>query len=495
MAKEKTPKIYDPQHRKWLEATQLAKRNTQIERRRKRKDAIKQATINADKAEYSRVLKEINRLQDFLNSTPNNADDGFVIEAYKKLLYKKYILEQTGNIPCELADKNSCPQRFLPSVNVVVDVEWLDVIFSEGKLTFRYNENFYDIVIADAKEAYNQLIPIFAQRLPVIRIEIKHSTANIINEIDFTYVIDLLKWCQTVFHIEDGKRGCVKISSLNKIPTKLIRQFFHYDKTEYLNYLQEKQYGDAQIIPLFENLTQNPDGFLFTIDKGNECWVVWESCKDMINKATYVFQAPLNQLHNLQQLIFDYTYSSIPNKRRNLRTNKVKEFWGFNYRSVDHDNFPSWVNHLENSFKEKKHSKQKNEKDVTYHINQERTYIPIHNIVQNKLKSYLENLSCYKEVLLESDNVDIKAITQDGEWHYFELKTSAPRLCIREALGQILEYAHYPFDNRAKKLYIIGCYALSENEIKYMKLLREIYNMPIWYRWFDYNTNQLSSEF
>lgn len=132
---------------------------------------------------------------------------------------------------------------------------------------------------------------------------------------------------------------------------------------------------------------------------------------------------------------------------------------------------------------------------LSFIINQERKYIPTHNIIQNKLKSYSEDTGYYTEVLLESDNVDIKAVTLSGEWHYFELKTSAPRQCIREALGQILEYAHYPFDNRAKKLYIVGCYELSENEVKYMNLLRAIYNIPIWYRWFNNATNCLSEDY
>lgn len=500
MAKRRTPKIYDPRHKRKLEAMQLKRYyNPEREERRKAKrlKALqeKQAIIDAYRAEYNEVLGEIRRLQNYLASTSNNSNDSQIIETYMELLNKKYAIEQSGKIPSILHVKNVSPKQSLQIVNATIRIEWQDVVFSNGKMAFRYGEKYFDIVVTNAKEAFNKLIPTFAKRLPAIEIEIKHSIASIVNAIDFDNIIELLQWCQTIFHIEDGKKTRVKISTLNRIPTKLIKQIFHYSKTEYLNYLQDKQDENVQIIPVFEKQGQNPDGFLFTINRGREYLIVWESNQEMANKATYIFQSPANQLHNIQQLLFDYIYSDIHNKRHNLRANKVREFLGFNYKCIDHDNFSSWANLVENSFKKDTGIKKKNESSVSYHINQERRYIPTHNIIQNKLKTYLEGTGYYTEVLLESDNVDIKAVTFSGEWHYFELKTSAPRQCIREALGQILEYAHYPFDNRAKKLYIVGCYALSENEVKYMNLLRTIYNMPIWYRWFDDATNCLSEDY
>ena len=473
----------------------MNKRIRKIELRRKRKEFKRQAKQKATMTEYDNVLKEIIRLERYLASTPSDQNDIEIIEAYKELLSKKYAIEQKGNLPSDVIAQYIKAQQSLHTVNTTTCIEWQNIVFSDSKITFRYGRQHFNIVVTNVKEAFNRLILTFAKRLPAIEIEIKHSIATIVNTIDFDNVIELLQWCQTIFHIEDGKKTKVKISSLNRIPTKLIKQMFHYSKTEYLNYLQEVQDENIQIIPVFEKQCQNPDGFLFTINRGNEYLIIWESNQEMANKATYIFQCPVNQLHNIQQLLFDYIYSDIHNKRHNLRANKVREFLGFNYKYIDHDNFSSWASLLENGFKEDASIKKKNENYVSYHINQERKYIPTHNIIQNKLKSYLEDTGYYTEVLLEVDNVDIKAVTLNGEWHYFELKTSAPRQCIREALGQILEYAHYPFDNRAKKLYIVGCYELSENEVKYMNLLRTIYNMPIWYRWFDNVTNCLSEDY
>lgn len=498
MKKERNPKIYDPLHKKRLEAMQSAryhsaKREQRRKAKREKKREAEQTAIDNYRAEYNEVLSNIRRLENLLVTTPHNSDDGQIVETYKKLLSKKFTLEQAGHLPYNMVKENSNHNRLSHFVNATTNVDWRNVVFSDGKLTFRYSGVSYEITVANAKEAFNKLIPTFAKRLPAIEVEIKYSIATIINTIDFNHVVELLQWCQTIFHIENGTKANVRISTLNKIPSKLIKHVFPHSKTEYLNYLQDQQDNNVQIVPVFERYGQNPDGFLFTINRGY--LIIWESNQDMTNKATYVFQSPTNQLHNIQQLLFDYIYSEIPNKRYNLRTNKVREFLGFNYKCIDHDCFSSWVNLLEKSFKENTSAKKKNENNVSYHINQERVYIPTHNIIQNKLKTYLENSGSYAKVLLESDNVDIKAVTLSGEWHYFELKTSSPRQCIREALGQILEYAHYPFDNRAKKLYIVGCYALSDNEIKYMHLLRTIYNMPIWYRWFDRSTNYLSEDF
>ena len=122
------------------------------------------------------------------------------------------------------------------------------------------------------------------------------------------------------------------------------------------------------------------------------------------------------------------------------------------------------------------------------------TYNPVHNIMQNGVKKYLESTGDYNLVELEENNVDVKARTQNGEWHFFELKTSTPRKCIREALGQILEYAHYPTENRASKLYIVGQTELSTKEKEYMKYLRSIYNLPIWYRCYFNSTGELGKE-
>lgn len=122
----------------------------------------------------------------------------------------------------------------------------------------------------------------------------------------------------------------------------------------------------------------------------------------------------------------------------------------------------------------------------------------IQNAVVELLKDQYINLCLEKgeESLTSGQRVDIKGIyKKTNEWHYFEVKTSSAKQSIREALGQILEYSFY--DNksaRATKLYIVGPEKPNEKDIDYIKKLREMYNLPIWFRWFSFEDNKLYDE-
>lgn len=458
---------------------------------------ISQQEIVAE--EYKSILETLEKYETyFTNHTLNPKNDALLIKRHKQLLSKKNALERNGVIPLKVTDGSTPQINLAQNIETVIDVQWNMLCFSNSKISFDYAGTTFYITIPNARESYNDIVQTFAQRLPPIRIEIKKNIAHIINYIEFNEVVELFEWGQTIFHIERNSAKTINIQGLRKVSAKLIKQMFPLCKTEYISLLQELQDDTIQIIPVFENKNINPDGFLFTIRRTDDYLIIWESNQNQTNKATYVFFAPTDCLHKLQQLIFDYIYSDIPNKRYNLRTDNIREFFGYKFFFIDHDNFVSWkkaiLKIVHPSCKKQCGVLAKNEQTISYQLKQERNYIPTHNIIQNKIKTYLDNLGLYVDVLLESDNVDIKAVTESGEWHFFELKTTPPKQCIREALGQILEYAHYPFDNRAKKLYIIGCYELSDNEIRYMNLLRSIYNMPIWYRWFNDKTNCLSED-
>lgn len=71
------------------------------------------------------------------------------------------------------------------------------------------------------------------------------------------------------------------------------------------------------------------------------------------------------------------------------------------------------------------------------------------------------------------------------DWFY-EVKTSySPLVCIREALGQILEYAMFSSNNHADKLIVVGINEPSQSEIEYLKHLRQISGINICYQVFD----------
>lgn len=122
---------------------------------------------------------------------------------------------------------------------------------------------------------------------------------------------------------------------------------------------------------------------------------------------------------------------------------------------------------------------------------------PLHKKIQNAVKEALSGE--YEEMLFEQYSKNdygqrIDIVGKSGEeLHYFEVKTSnSAKLCIREALGQILEYANYPSVSKASKLFIIGAYAPDDQDKEYIKFLRGRYRLPIWYCWYSFEKEQLS---
>ena len=104
-----------------------------------------------------------------------------------------------------------------------------------------------------------------------------------------------------------------------------------------------------------------------------------------------------------------------------------------------------------------------------------------HQKMQEGLKECLE-AEGYTNIIMEAGHIDLQA-TKNGEIHFFEVKThDTARACIREALGQILEYNHFPNTQRADKMFIVGPAKPSKDEHQYIKYLQDNYNLNIDYR-------------
>lgn len=123
-------------------------------------------------------------------------------------------------------------------------------------------------------------------------------------------------------------------------------------------------------------------------------------------------------------------------------------------------------------------------------------YDPYHDMMQNCLFDLLNGgYEGYSFVQIEKTHVDIKAKDPSGKWHYFEIKTDRPKLCIRKALGQVMEYAYFPSVVRAEKLVVIGDSKPDADAIDYLKFVRGRFGLPIYYRALDLETNKLSDLF
>ncbi len=135
----------------------------------------------------------------------------------------------------------------------------------------------------------------------------------------------------------------------------------------------------------------------------------------------------------------------------------------------------------------------KSEKRVAFNTDIRRTsYDPQHNKMQNAVKKILELTGDYKEVVLEKNYVDITATQKDGKIDFYELKTAAAKASIREAIGQILEYAHYPSGKHADRLIIVGPNDPDKYDKMYLQYLRDTYKLPIWFRAFSFEKKTLS---
>lgn len=103
-----------------------------------------------------------------------------------------------------------------------------------------------------------------------------------------------------------------------------------------------------------------------------------------------------------------------------------------------------------------------------------------------------ENVS-YEETTEIGTNIDL--VVDASELLYYEIKTYPNiRFCIREALGQLMEYAYWSNTKKPDKLIIISENPIKNNEEakKFLKTLRNKFNLNIYYQQFDFKSNTLS---
>lgn len=109
---------------------------------------------------------------------------------------------------------------------------------------------------------------------------------------------------------------------------------------------------------------------------------------------------------------------------------------------------------------------------------------PIHAMMQKALMRLLRVEHPDGQVVREVRGIDVLLRTESGRFLY-EIKSDlAPRMVIRQALGQLLEYAHSigPDERRPMSLIIVGRKPLNDGELRYFKWLQSTVSIPISYR-------------
>jgi len=144
--------------------------------------------------------------------------------------------------------------------------------------------------------------------------------------------------------------------------------------------------------------------------------------------------------------------------------------------------------------KTSKGQKLKSENERKRRATSETTYSPQHDRLQNALHHYLSKKFGKAKVRYESDFVDL-AVEADGETTFFEVKIApTPKRCIRDAIGQVLEYAVYPDQRRALRLVVVGDGRTSASDVSYLRYLRDEFKIPLYYRRWDWDSKTLGEE-
>jgi hypothetical protein len=78
--------------------------------------------------------------------------------------------------------------------------------------------------------------------------------------------------------------------------------------------------------------------------------------------------------------------------------------------------------------------------------------------------------------------IDVVVRCGPNEFWYYEIKTAvSPAACIREALGQVLEYAYWPGAQEPGRIVICGEGELDRDGKAYLRQFRERFRLPIDY--------------
>ena len=87
------------------------------------------------------------------------------------------------------------------------------------------------------------------------------------------------------------------------------------------------------------------------------------------------------------------------------------------------------------------------------------------------------------------------AVRRNGKEEFYEVKVaSTVRACVRAALGQLIEYSHWPSANRASEIVVVGEAELDSDSKDYLHFLRERFGLPLWYRRIDINRDVLEKK-
>lgn len=304
--------------------------------------------------EYKKALKK---------ATHYNLKNYFEIELKcKRAIQGKELLPQKEE-PANKEKKKSKSNS--ESYSKTFKLDWQDVHFRNGKYTFapqNSKKGLKALVTKDpmSLESYNYIRNYFEQRLP--NVTWKYNTVTkeikIIDEIQFKNAILMIvqEYKQARIEkrniIENRGNGGSSISfttAMSKASMMSPSSFKIY-KSQFIDYLVEKQLKEYKIVPLNESFDYKDvcgyteSAFLFSLEISDKySMIVLENVNP--NRSTLLFYAQKAMYMDALRAIHSFMQSGAYNKRSELRSKELSfEKYGITgYSSINHEYLSDWI--------------------------------------------------------------------------------------------------------------------------------------------------------
>ena len=348
----------------------------------------------------------------------------------------------------------------------------------------------------------------FATRLSsdIIIIYTNNQVLRLVNEFKLQKYVETLKKEKNVptdWWNRSDNREIKTLDNYRKIPTSFVNKEVSY-KNIYIDYLISSYQGENPLLIAYEIFNgQEEKCFVFNIsidDKRSA--IIYENIN--INRATNVFIIEKQDYEESMNLIFNYfTDEDLARKRMSIRTsqNPPEKFKAIEIKTINHDNLSLWINKLNELITPS--SQQNTDNKTPQHIqfipglnlrsgNTERVNVKETIVVKNihdeiKEKLYLQLSKKYgadnvgTEVSIGHKKIDLVVKNKDS-YDLYEVKASQEvRNCIREAMGQIIDYAFFECQDKVGKMTIVGPNPISQEASEYLQNIRIKHNLPIYY--------------
>lgn len=343
------------------------------------------------------------------------------------------------------------------------------------------NKYFANRLPHDIFVQYSNGRVIAVDKIPILSTYIKILKENILIRGDWEY--ELCNYRKRT--LDDCK----------KIPQKNVYKDASY-KSIYIDYLASNQ-SDKQLIKAYEVFNGlEEDSFIFAIKMKDDLFaIIFENV--LFARASEVFVVRENEYEKCVNLIFNYfTDYELKQKRLAIKRKLIKaeDFNAIKYVSIDHDKFPTWINNIQNVISEVKvqqehiqfvHGLRISKNESLRNVHTTTNVSHIHKDLMLKLffklarKYGKENVGT--EICVGKKRIDM-AVRIDKKYDIYEIKSDYDvRTCIRQAIGQVFDYAYYGCSDDIGKMVIVGPSPITDEADKYLASMRNQHKINIYY--------------